>query len=147
MNQQQAENAVVISALVTAGMYGYRYFSEGESNAAELAKQGYIQKYKDFYGFGPVLPLGTWIPAFGVTYLALSIMAAASPQVGGTASVLVGTGAFFGNAKAVIKDLGVTTPKAAKTTTPGKVGTGVQPLTENHPPAVEPPELLQKAVG
>lgn len=137
MNQQQAENAVVISALVTAGTYGYRYFTEGESEP--LLNKNAVQSYKNFYGWGPVLPLGTWIPAFGVTFLALSIMAAASPQVGGTASVLVGTGAFFGNARAVIKDLAGT----KSTKAPGGSGmTKVEPL-ENHPPAIQP---LQKTV-
>jgi|HubBroStandDraft_4_1064222.scaffolds.fasta_scaffold09567_8 hypothetical protein len=132
MSQSQAENAVVISALVTGGLYGYRYFTEGPSTSTgkeSLAEKGYITKYKAFYGFGPVLPLHSWIPAAGITYLGLSILAAASPQVGGSASVLVGAGAFLGNAKAVFADVGKTTKPAAATTTATPTA-----APGNHPP-------------
>jgi hypothetical protein len=135
MSQSQAENAVVISALITGGVYGYRYFTEGPSVSTgkqSLEEKDYIAKYKAFYGFGPVLPLHVWIPAAGITYLGLSILATASPQVGGAASILVGAGAFLGNVKAVIADVG-------KTTKPATAATNTSPSTRggNHPPVAK----------
>jgi hypothetical protein len=133
MEQSQAENAVVISALITGGVYAYRYFTEGPSTSTgkeSLEEKGYIAKYKAFYGFGPVLPLHVWIPAAGITYLGLSILAAGSPQVGGSASVLVGAGAFLGNAKAIFADVGKTT----KPTEPTTNSAGVVTAPGNHPP-------------
>ena len=138
----QAENAVTISALVTGGMYAYRYFTEGPSKASELAKEGYVAKYKAFYGSGVVLPLGQWMPAAAITYFVLAVLAEASPQIGTSAAVLVGVGSFTGNVLAVKKDVGKETKAAGKETKPATgstpLETSLQPLqgtvSENHPP-------------
>lgn len=134
----QAENAVTISALVTGGMYAYRYFTEGPSKASELSKEGYIEKYKAFYGSGVVLPLGQWIPAAAITYFVLAVMAEASPQIGASAAVLVGAGSFTGNFLAVKRDVGKETKSGGKETKLPSGFEGEQPLEstvkENHPP-------------
>lgn len=139
---EQGEKAVTISALVTGGMYAYRYYTEKPSGAESTETKGAVEAYKAAYGWGPVLPLHKWVPAMGITYLVLSILASASPQIGGDGAILVGTGAFFGNALALKKDLNG--EKSSKVAKPGNAAAEKeQPelkeslagqKEENHPP-------------
>lgn len=133
MTSQQGQNAITISALVTGGLYAYRYLAEGESGHAAVSKH-IAETTARAFGSGPVLPLGQWVPAFGVTFLGLALLGAASPSVGGAAAVLVGTGAVLGNGVAVMRDLNANKPASASATTPPTPPT-VTTVSLNHPPA------------
>lgn len=101
MNQQQAETAVTASALVVGGIYVYRRLSETDvqlTNAHGL-------RLKQLAGNGPVMPAGPFIVGWGFTFLVISIMAQASPSLGGNFAILVAAGAVLGNGVAVSKDL------------------------------------------
>jgi hypothetical protein len=132
--QSSAEQAVSISFLVTGGMYAYRYFKEGPGEHGN----GFVEGIERAGGKQPLLTPGAWIPNAGIAYLGLSILAAASPQIGGPAAILVGTGAFIGNARAVFGGVNETTQKAAANITrqnkEAEASANASSKTSNHPP-------------
>lgn len=130
MTGQQAENAITAAAGITAGVYFLRRAVEGESSSPPSRHA--VETYTRAFGSGPVLPLGQWLPAAGVTFIGLALIGAASPAVGGAAAALVATGTILGNGIALQKDLKVSTPEAAESATPA---TSPQTtLAANHPP-------------
>jgi hypothetical protein len=107
MNEQQAETAITLSLLVTGGLYTYRKLTEpevGEGTSPAIAEQ-----YKSVFGAAPLIGWAEWIKAAGVLYIGLAIIGAASPTIGGTAAILVGATAAFGNWEAVQTDLKLST--------------------------------------
>lgn len=130
MTQTQGENAITLSALVTAGVYFYRRAVEGESGAP--SSKHVVETYTRAFGSGPVLPLGQWLPAAGAVFIGLALLGAASPKVGGTAAVLVATGAALGNGVALQRDLKGTAPaKAGASTTESS---SERTIALSHPP-------------
>lgn len=122
MNSEQAENAVTLSALVTTGMFAYRRAVEpGIAPVRALREAGHGGKraqniaadYKSVFGAAPPIEWGQFLKAAGVLFIGLSIVTAASPEIGGSAAVLIGTTAVLGNGIAVMRDLKTEPPTAA----------------------------------
>ena len=72
---------------MVALVYGYR-------RVTETAQTGTL---KNIIGLGNPVPLGQWATAWGVTYLILSILASATPPVGGSMAILVMAGDLLTN--------------------------------------------------
>lgn len=98
MNQQSAEKAVTISALIVAGVYIYRRLTEGTGPATG-------SKLAQLAGQGSPPPAGVFITAWGITYLVISILASASPGFGGSFAILVATGDLLSNTQQVANDI------------------------------------------
>lgn len=96
MSRQQADRWVVISALVVMMVYGYRRLSESTSDTASI---------KQILGIGAPPKLGAFATAWGVTYMVIAMMAAASPPLGGAFAILVMTADLLANIPAIASDL------------------------------------------
>jgi hypothetical protein len=83
MNQQQAQTAVSVSAVLVAGMYAYRKLTESKPSSST----------------------GHFVIGYGFTFLTLSVLAQAAPALGGMFAVLVATGDVLVNGQALFKDL------------------------------------------
>lgn len=77
MNPAQARKWLVISALVTAGVWGYRRFREGPQS---------ITAFPEF------------ITGWGAVYFILAMITEAAPRFGGAFSILIMTGDLLHNA-------------------------------------------------
>jgi hypothetical protein len=109
MTKTQSNEAIIISALLVAGIYGYRRATEGAKAKSEAPKpkaKGASPKQlaQPFTG-EEIAPLGRFITGWGFAYLVISVMGAASPGLGGWFAILLGTGSVLGNGLAVTKDL------------------------------------------
>lgn len=146
MERAQAETAVTLAAALSAGVYFYRMGveqSEGHPITSEdLHSVHAVETFKRYFGSGPILPLGQWLPAAGVTFLGLAVITAASPDVGGAAALLVGTGTVLGNGLAIQKDLAVQKGSAELPSTQRledgsapNVSGGTHPAVLHSPPA------------
>lgn len=108
MDRDTAERWVIISALTVAAVYAYR-------RLVEPASSGSI---KNVAGAGNPVPLGQFATAWGVTFFIISLVATASPPLGGSFAILVMTGDLLANTGAVTKDInGHLTGVAATTKT------------------------------
>ena len=98
MTDSQAEKWVVTSALVVAGIYGYRRLTETPGQPPVTAKE--------LAGVGELPPLGAWATAWGFTFLVVSIVATAAPGLGAAFALLIATGDLMTNAQSVFADVG-----------------------------------------
>lgn len=122
MNKEQAENAVIVSALIVGGIYMYR----------KLTEQAIPNNSK----IKAVPPVGRFVTGWGVAFLVISAMAEASPGFGGAFALLVAAGDVMYNGTALASDINhkLSQPKAAaaggtgNTATPN-YGGGLQPGT------------------
>lgn len=117
MDQGKAETAIVTSAVIVAGTYAYRKMTEhvtGQKSAPVTRGPKHVAE--GIIGTGELLPVGTWVTGFGVTYIVISILAAMSPSVGGMSAILVAVGCELGNVQALTKDLHNATHKQATET-------------------------------
>lgn len=105
MTQDQAESAVTTSALLVGGVYAYRKLTEHVTETPTKKRESASGVATGVIGTGELLPVGQWLTGAGVTFILLAILASASPDVGGWASILVTTGCLLGNGQAVFKDL------------------------------------------
>jgi len=96
MDRATSERWVTISALIVAGIYGYRRLTEATSTPVTLKK---------IAGIGNPVPLGAFATAWGFTYLVVAIMAEAMPGVGGAFAILIAVGDFLTNSQSVFKDV------------------------------------------
>jgi hypothetical protein len=145
VTQAQGETAVTTSALILAGLYGYRRTTEtitkaplpgrGQHVGAPL-KAGLKPLVESPLGVGELAPLGQWATGMGLTFIALSIAASVNPTFGGSFAILVAVGGVLGNGRAVLKDLG-------HGLAGGEIPTGeekpqapdsLEALHSNHPP-------------
>jgi hypothetical protein len=98
VNRSTAEHWVVISAVVTAGVYFYRLITEGSSPPATLKRTA---------GAGsPPVPVGAFATAWGFTYLIVALIAEAAPGLGGAFAILIMAGDLLANGSEVFKDVG-----------------------------------------
>ena len=95
MDKGTAERWVVISALVVAGIYGYR-------RVVEPAEKGNL---KNILGQGNPVPIGQFVTAWGFCYLVIAIMAEASPGLGGAFAILIGVSDLLTNGPALFGDI------------------------------------------
>jgi hypothetical protein len=98
MTDSQAEQWVITSALVVAGVYGYRRLTE-QPTAPPVT-------LKELAGAGQLPPLGAWATAWGFTFLVVSIIATAAPELGAAFAILIATGDLMTNAQSILKDVG-----------------------------------------
>jgi hypothetical protein len=98
MSSSTAERWVTISALLVAGVYIYRRLTEGSGQASG-------SKLAQLTGKGSPAPIGQFITAWGFAYLVISVIASASPGLGGSFAILVAAGDLLGNAQQVSKDV------------------------------------------
>lgn len=120
MDSSTAERWVVISALVVAGVYGYR-------RLVEPVESGNI---KNIVGIGNPVPLGQFATAWGFAYLVIAIMASANPGLGGSFAILVMAGDLLTNTPSITKDVakgsGTTATSSSTTSTTTTTATPAQ---------------------
>lgn len=90
-NTQQANSTVKVAALVVAGIYLYRRFTEGTAEELKASKK--------------IPPLGRFAVGWGVVFFALSIAAGPAPGFAGDAAILLVLGSLLTNGVEVSKDL------------------------------------------
>lgn len=100
MTREGAETAITGSALVVIGIYTFRRISEPDT--ATLRKGAVASQLA---GVGKPIPLGQFAVGWGFTFLVVSLLAQASPKLGGTFAILVATGAVLGNGQSVLGDV------------------------------------------
>jgi hypothetical protein len=118
MSQATAERWVTISAVTVAGIYTYRRLVEPSTPPATVKK---------LMGVGELPPLGSWATAWGFTFLVVSVMAEASPGLGGGFAILIMTADILTNSASLFADVG----KQQKT--PAGVPSGAQVLAATDP--------------
>jgi hypothetical protein len=136
MTSQQAEAAVTISALISGSAYAIRNLVEGEGATAKKSTS-LSETATRAVGSGKVLPLGQWLPAMGFSYIAIAIIAAGSPDVGGSLAILIGATSFLGNGVAALNDIGLA-KQPAKTVASTTAAPKMEPAVNNHPPTNAP---------
>lgn len=100
MSPSTAERAITISALIVGATYIYRRLTEGQG-----ANQPGTAGVKQLAGQGSPPGTARFITAYGFTFLVISMMAAASPGLGGAFAMLVTAGDLLGNATQVAADV------------------------------------------
>lgn len=113
MTEQGAEKAITVSALIVAAVYAYRKMTEPQGGQVASSRIAQLA------GKGAPPPFGVFVTAWGFTFLVLSVVAAASPGLGGSMAILVATGDLLSNGTAIAKDVNtkVAPPPAPKTAT------------------------------
>lgn len=115
MTSAQARDAVNGAALVVAGLYFYRKLIEpavgGTVGASGGAPAGKSQPRTipaaalQVVGVGPLASTGRFIVGFGFTFLCLSLVEGASPDLAGYFAMLIALGAILGNGTAAAEDI------------------------------------------
>jgi hypothetical protein len=108
LTKEQAETAITLSALVTTGLFAYRKVTEPEAPESVSTHPGVAETYRSLVGAAPPVSWGQFLKAAGAAYIAMAIIGAISPPLGGGFAILTGTTAFLGNIIAVRKDLAST---------------------------------------
>lgn len=118
MDQHGAEQAVLGSAIVVAGTWGYRKLVEPAASTLEVSSP-----VKQLVGLEATpAPAAQFMVAFGFTFLALSLAATAAPDLAGAFAILVGTGALLSNGLTLFSDISSQAAKpAAPAATPAPV--------------------------
>lgn len=106
--------AIIISAVMVAVIYAWRYFTAGETPAAPPSASSLA-------GAGPLVSPEGFLVAWGTVYLVISILAAFSEPLASSLAISVLIGDVLANGAAVAK--GTTQLREAKTpqTQTGKV--------------------------
>lgn len=130
MSRQGAERALVISALIVAGTYGYRLVTEGHASTGG-----------SLLGRGAPPNIGRFITGWGFAFLVLAIITEAAPPLGGSLSILVATGDVLANARQVAGDvnrkLGQTAGSNAPAGAATRNGIAVPQRRSGHIPGVQ----------
>lgn len=100
MTVDQAQNAVSLSAFTVASVFAYRKLVEPATQSKTTPAVGHF------------------VIGFGFTYIVLSLLAQAAPEIGGMFAILVATGDVLANGNGLLKDL-TGALGAAKTATGG----------------------------
>lgn len=114
MNSENADKAIIISALVVAIVYGYRRLDEATTPGVSLPR---------LIGVGNPVPFAAWATAWGTLYFMLAIAGSFAPSVAGGFSVLVAVSDVLANGQQLFGDLSKqTTPTAPKSPPAPKKG-------------------------
>ena len=105
MTREGADTAVVTSALIVSGMYLYRRLVEPIGERGKRKPTSAKSLAEGTIGRGELLPTGTWVVGFGVTYIVISILSSMSPSAGGYSAILVATTSFLANGETLVTDL------------------------------------------
>lgn len=116
MTSQGAEKAITSSALIVAGIYIYRRMTEGSG-----APSG--SKAAQLLGRGSPPSVGTFVTAWGAAFLVISIMATASPGLGGSFAILAATADVLSNGQQIFGDVNAKLGSKTK----GKAGAPANP--------------------
>jgi hypothetical protein len=101
MTEGGAQQAIVVSAVTTAGVYFYRRLAE----PAIPAKTGKKTSAAALAGAGPPPPLGRFIVGYGVAYFGIALAAAADPSFGGWMAILLMASVLMANGLALSADI------------------------------------------
>ena len=117
MERAGAEKAVIGSAIVVAGVWGYRKLVEPLASATDVTETS-LSKLAGL----STIPASSaeFAVGFGFTYMILAILVDASPDVAGAFAILIATGSILTNGQSVFGDISAQTAKA----TPAKAFTG-----------------------
>lgn len=117
MTSQGAEKAITTSALIIAGVYIYRRFTEGSSSTKG-------SKTAQLLGQGSPPSIGVFVTAWGAAFLLMSITAQASPGLGGSFAILAATADVLSNGQQIFNDINTKIGTAPPTS--GKLATNAQ---------------------
>jgi hypothetical protein len=92
-----AEKAVIISALVTAGVYTYRRLSEDTTSVSKGVSA--------LFNVGAPAAFGEFVTAWGFSFFVIALIASAAPTLGGSFAILVLVGDLLANGQAVSSDV------------------------------------------
>lgn len=87
----QAESAIKVCALIVAGIYLYRRFTEGTAEELKASKT--------------ITPLGRFVVGWGVVFFGLSALAGPFPGAAGDLAILLAIGSLLTNGIEISKDL------------------------------------------
>lgn len=87
MNAESAHTAVAVSAVWVALLFAYRKLNPAQASAKAVPQTAHF------------------VIGFGFTYIVLSILAEAAPELGGLMAVLVATGDTMVNGQAIFGDV------------------------------------------
>jgi len=121
LNSEQARDAVNGAALVVGGIYFYRKLIEPQlKGSAAVSATGQPNTVPvvlseprsiggaaaQLLGKGPVASTGRFVVGFGFTFIVLSLMEGASPELAGYFALLIALGSILGNGQQIFADLG-----------------------------------------
>jgi hypothetical protein len=114
MDRSAADHAVLASAIVTGGVWGYRKLVEPTASTKETSGSA----LKRLAGLEPTpAPTSQFLVGFAFTFLTLSLLLEASPETAGAFSILIATGSILTNGVTIFNDIGSqlgTEPKSKK---------------------------------
>lgn len=118
MSGEQAERAIITSALVVAIIYGYRRLEEPTQPGTSLPR---------LLGQGAPTTFASWATAWGTVYFMLALAGEVAPGLAGAFSILVATSAVLTNGQQLFGDLAKQTngkagssPSTSKATAPNR---------------------------
>jgi hypothetical protein len=86
-----ANSMIKVAALVVAGIYAYRRFTEGTAQELKVSTK--------------ITPLGQFVVAWSVVFFGLTLLAGPTPTLAGNMAILVMLGSILANGQQVSKDL------------------------------------------
>lgn len=107
MTNDRAEQAVVVSAVVTSGIYFYRKLTADALPAAGKAQGsggravGALLPHRD----EQVAPVGKFLIGFAFAYMTISVIAMFAPGFGAMLAILLATGSVLANGLALFTDV------------------------------------------
>ena len=102
MSTGKAQGWIIVSAIVTGGMYFLRRMVE----TADIGTSTSKSKIEAVLGSGAPPALETWLLAYGITYFGLAIMAMAAPELAAAFAILVLAVNGINNGVTVAADIG-----------------------------------------
>ena len=103
--------AIVISAVMVAAIYAWRYFAGSEPPAAAPSPSSVV-------GIGPLVTPEGFLVAWGIVYLVISLIAAFSEQLASALAVSILVGDILANGLAIAQ--GTSRLREEKTSNAGK---------------------------
>jgi hypothetical protein len=106
MNATQARDAINGAAIVVGGLYFYRKLIEPQLGSPTAKQPASLPAAAaQIVGVGPLASTGRFVVGFGFTFLALSLVEGASPELAGSFALLIAAGAILGNGLKAAEDL------------------------------------------
>lgn len=112
MTSGQARDAINGAAIVVAGIYFYRKLIEPTTDTSVGVRGKPRQQPKtvsgaagQIIGVGPLASTGRFVVGFGFTFLVLSLVEGASPDLAGYFAMLIALGAILGNGQEIAADV------------------------------------------
>ena len=110
MTSGQARDAINGAAIVVAGIYFYRKLIEPTIETPAVGGKPRQPKTVagaagQVIGVGPLASTGRFVVGFGFTFLVLSLIEGASPDLAGYFALLIALGAVLGNGAEIAADI------------------------------------------